>query len=114
MIRRPPRSTLFPYTTLFRSQATWRLQAGPVGLAVLRRAGAQGGVRAGRDAARALLRARPRAEGRRLLRREPAVRLDVQTADGSARLPSRRPGVRGVRCRRDVARALVLRLLQAR
>ncbi len=71
-------------------------------------------VRAGRDAARALLRARPRAEGRRLLRREPAVRLDVQTADGFARLPSRRPGVRGVRYRRDVARALVLRLLQAR
>src|SRR2546426_11511671 len=23
MIRRPPRSTLFPYTTLFRSQRTW-------------------------------------------------------------------------------------------
>src|SRR2546426_5401602 len=23
MIRRPPRSTLFPYTTLFRSQAYW-------------------------------------------------------------------------------------------
>src|SRR2546429_6513290 len=23
MIRRPPRSTLFPYTTLFRSSATW-------------------------------------------------------------------------------------------
>src|SRR5205809_5400825 len=23
MIRRPPRSTLFPYTTLFRSPATW-------------------------------------------------------------------------------------------
>src|SRR2546421_86099 len=23
MIRRPPRSTLFPYTTLFRSQSTW-------------------------------------------------------------------------------------------
>src|SRR3712207_9001790 len=23
MIRRPPRSTLFPYTTLFRSDATW-------------------------------------------------------------------------------------------
>src|SRR2546430_13039484 len=23
MIRRPPRSTLFPYTTLFRSQALW-------------------------------------------------------------------------------------------
>src|SRR2546427_5115873 len=25
MIRRPPRSTLFPYTTLFRSLATYRL-----------------------------------------------------------------------------------------
>src|SRR2546430_3474138 len=25
MIRRPPRSTLFPYTTLFRSLPTWRL-----------------------------------------------------------------------------------------
>src|SRR3712207_8823871 len=24
MIRRPPRSTLFPYTTLFRSEAGWR------------------------------------------------------------------------------------------
>src|SRR6266536_2460327 len=29
MIRRPPRSTLFPYTTLFRSCATGRLRAGP-------------------------------------------------------------------------------------
>ena len=26
MIRRPPRSTLFPYTTLFRSRSTWRLR----------------------------------------------------------------------------------------
>src|SRR3989449_9145193 len=26
MIRRPPRSTLFPYTTLFRSIATWERQ----------------------------------------------------------------------------------------
>src|SRR2546429_4670640 len=25
MIRRPPRSTLFPYTTLFRSRGIWRL-----------------------------------------------------------------------------------------
>src|SRR5947199_6081400 len=24
MLRRPPRSTLFPYTTLFRSNAAWR------------------------------------------------------------------------------------------
>src|SRR2546430_11037862 len=28
MIRRPPRSTLFPYTTLFRSRATEREQRG--------------------------------------------------------------------------------------
>src|SRR3712207_9261118 len=27
MIRRPPRSTLFPYTTLFRSQRIWRNRA---------------------------------------------------------------------------------------
>src|SRR2546427_13278414 len=25
MIRRPPRSTLFPYTTLFRSQDSWKI-----------------------------------------------------------------------------------------
>src|SRR5258706_4850727 len=29
MIRRPPRSTLFPYTTLFRSEATVRSAAKP-------------------------------------------------------------------------------------
>src|SRR2546429_6474053 len=28
MIRRPPRSTLFPYTTLFRSVAEWKSAAG--------------------------------------------------------------------------------------
>src|SRR2546422_7054162 len=28
MIRRPPRSTLFPYTTLFRSWDEWMYQAG--------------------------------------------------------------------------------------
>src|SRR2546430_4792457 len=27
MIRRPPRSTLFPYTTLFRSCLTWRVSS---------------------------------------------------------------------------------------
>src|SRR5260370_20859784 len=31
MIRRPPRSTLFPYTTLFRSQFFWRRQSGQRG-----------------------------------------------------------------------------------
>src|SRR3712207_8484031 len=31
MIRRPPRSTLFPYTTLFRSSASSRHDASPTG-----------------------------------------------------------------------------------
>src|SRR3712207_6948878 len=31
MIRRPPRSTLFPYTTLFRSQAATAARASPAG-----------------------------------------------------------------------------------
>src|SRR3989441_5795982 len=30
MIRRPPRSTLFPYTTLFRSPADWGLEPAPL------------------------------------------------------------------------------------
>src|SRR3712207_7801596 len=30
MIRRPPRSTLFPYTTLFRSQASRRVPFDPI------------------------------------------------------------------------------------
>src|SRR2546430_4085669 len=40
MIRRPPRSTLFPYTTLFRSHQPWAR--------ILRRARAPRRVRAGR------------------------------------------------------------------
>src|SRR2546429_4426399 len=34
MIRRPPRSTLFPYTTLFRSCEIWSLRDGPQGFAL--------------------------------------------------------------------------------
>src|SRR3712207_7907683 len=33
MIRRPPRSTLFPYTTLFRSQSVWRNYPFSLGIA---------------------------------------------------------------------------------
>src|SRR5258707_11976263 len=36
MIRRPPRSTLFPYTTLFRSPAVLRFVAGGWGLPAAR------------------------------------------------------------------------------
>src|SRR2546430_7801714 len=38
MIRRPPRSTLFPYTTLFRSDSIVRLLIVPVGAPQLGRA----------------------------------------------------------------------------
>src|SRR3712207_8270453 len=53
MIRRPPRSTLFPYTTLFRSaveegHAGGRLLVADVGVGDLR----EGGERAARRAAR--------------------------------------------------------------
>src|SRR3712207_7123981 len=52
MIRRPPRSTLFPYTTLFRSERRTRLEGG-------RRLGVAGDVeRAERHRQRLLQRAR--------------------------------------------------------
>src|SRR3712207_8194370 len=38
MIRRPPRSTLFPYTTLFRSWTPKNYDGGAAGLLTLRRA----------------------------------------------------------------------------
>src|SRR2546422_7623504 len=59
MIRRPPRSTLFPYTTLFRSKRQWRVVAktehlekgGPVFVfAVSRNIGPRRSVRAEREA----------------------------------------------------------------
>src|SRR3712207_8295586 len=46
MIRRPPRSTLFPYTTLFRSRRAARLRpadADPAGAGLARRAAAARG-----------------------------------------------------------------------
>src|SRR5437868_12367609 len=46
MLRRPPRSTLFPYTTLFRSRARRRRRAGA------RRRPAQGSARARQAAGR--------------------------------------------------------------
>src|SRR5215213_12022701 len=60
MIRRPPRSTLFPYTTLFRSPRGGRLPRRPRGARLRRRpreppalardrCGVRGGTRRGRD-----------------------------------------------------------------
>src|SRR3712207_8822955 len=43
MIRRPPRSTLFPYTTLFRSEAVRRPQPGEDRL-LIGRGGPEGGM----------------------------------------------------------------------
>src|SRR2546422_7319495 len=56
MIRRPPRSTLFPYTTLFRSRRVLN-RAGAVGFRVLRAELALGMARRGL--------VHPRAEARR-------------------------------------------------
>src|SRR5256885_5382608 len=50
MIRRPPRSTLFPYTTLFRSESVGVVRRGGGGAGRGRRAD-QGGGRAGAAAA---------------------------------------------------------------
>src|SRR5256885_6356153 len=44
MIRRPPRSTLFPYTTLFRSNVT-RLRSSALRMAPTRTSGSNGFVR---------------------------------------------------------------------
>src|SRR2546430_5498876 len=61
MIRRPPRSTLFPYTTLFRSHGEPRRRGGSVGILVptqhhgrlagsrLLASGAQRGARSGKQ-----------------------------------------------------------------
>src|SRR2546430_7181221 len=49
MIRRPPRSTLFPYTTLFRSLRRLRRRGGPLAGAA---PGARSAGRVGRAAAR--------------------------------------------------------------
>src|SRR2546427_401622 len=62
MIRRPPRSTLFPYTTLFRSRAR-QVQASGAG----RRLGTDPAIGVPRDLRRVL---RPRGEDRRRRRSE--------------------------------------------
>src|SRR2546426_8115955 len=50
MIRRPPRSTLFPYTTLFRSRRRGRAFRGPRRLVAAPRAPGGGDGRGGVDA----------------------------------------------------------------
>src|SRR3989449_1859813 len=78
MIRRPPRSTLFPYTTLFRSEAD---AGGAVRQAALR-------ADAGRD--------RPDEERRRAPRAEDQGRARAAPAPGAARARPR-SSARGAR-----------------
>src|SRR6266853_1185786 len=88
MIRRPPRSTLFPYTTLFRSAAVLLQRRRPVSLAhlVARRAGADPGLEPrSRVGLRGILAdARPRG---RNTARDPRRGDDLE---GTARLEPRR------------------------
>src|SRR3989454_12522139 len=92
MIRRPPRSTLFPYTTLFRSLIPRRSPAVVglcrLGLALVCRPGA--GLRRGHPRRGLLRRSALRPGVRRLPRRRPGGRGE---AAGAARAP--RSGSRG-------------------
>src|SRR5256885_11836915 len=72
MIRRPPRSTLFPYTTLFRSRARGR-----VADAALRRGGVFGGRRLPRQGSALVLRFQRLSE----LSRRPARRSEEHTSE---------------------------------
>src|SRR5689334_23854112 len=85
MIRRPPRSTLFPYTTLFRSLRTGRWQ---------RRPEAGGRVVPRRRRGRALRRARAGERGRglrgvrRVLRPDGRARGGVRSEEHTSELQS--------------------------
>src|SRR5437667_8378367 len=54
MIRRPPRSTLFPYTTLFRSTPRWRELLGELGPRAVKQDGRWHAVERKGDAAEEL------------------------------------------------------------
>src|SRR2546425_11877386 len=103
MIRRPPRSTLFPYTTLFRSRAPRRPAGGADGV-VARRAGhpdrrvpAGGREQRSRGPAggcfRAAARDRGFARARPGARAPPPLRLarSAGTSDLAARTPAVQP-----------------------
>src|SRR3712207_7240133 len=68
MIRRPPRSTLFPYTTLFRSRRAPRATGGTIAAGAPATAG-RGACRCGRGGTGG-----PRTARRRARRRDPAHR----------------------------------------
>src|SRR3712207_8574236 len=83
MIRRPPRSTLFPYTTLFRSERPDPvLDLSPRGAEIARGRGARPGVL--RQAADHQHEA-GRAERRSLVDRAPVVRSEEHTSELQSR-----------------------------
>src|SRR3712207_7167756 len=76
MIRRPPRSTLFPYTTLFRSGPLPRRDADGQGRPDRRRRGGADLVRGEREGGARLL---------PLLRRAPVLRSEEHTSELQSR-----------------------------
>src|SRR5256885_13206864 len=84
MIRRPPRSTLFPYTTLFRSRARGR-----VADAALRRGGVFGGRRLPRQGSALVLRFQRLSE---LSRRPARPHVAHAAPQAAARQPHLHPG----------------------
>src|SRR2546422_11424650 len=102
MIRRPPRSTLFPYTTLFRSRARgplgWRDRGGQRGHTALRPAHREA-HRVGRDARRGT-RAHAACPARAHDRRHPVVPGVSPPGDGRPGVPTRGPGRHLSRARR--------------
>src|SRR2546422_7684063 len=72
MIRRPPRSTLFPYTTLFRSHTSLILGAGAVGEQVVEQMRIRG-------IARVLVANRSRARGEELAKRSEEHTSELQS-----------------------------------
>src|SRR3712207_6589389 len=91
MIRRPPRSTLFPYTTLFRSLEELlpkvRAELGPDAVIVRQREGLTGGVGGFFQ--------------KRLVEIEAAAPDDVEVAEGAPFVPGREGGPMGVDVRDD-------------
>src|SRR3712207_8982917 len=81
MIRRPPRSTLFPYTTLFRSRLDRRVHRLP---AATRRSRGGGTRRRARSAAPAAAR-RPTSASGRALQRAPVGRSEEHTSELQSR-----------------------------
>src|SRR3712207_8979938 len=84
MIRRPPRSTLFPYTTLFRSHPRHRAEAGHqpgLDVAVAQAAPAQQGLRLPGQQLRELLLRRRVADARHDLLDRKSTRLNSSHAN---------------------------------